>query len=136
MAVSCDELQYSTHCCASVQVPVHFRVLHKLVRAEAVALHCAPRHFEPGRPIVARTDAVHPVVIRREVASRPTQDGYVQVLDGRQHVLAESVGIGKWRLFVKHSSLDAAAQVLDEVSVDLRIDIADCTLGIHLDARV
>ena len=59
-----------------------------------------------------------------------------EVLGGRQHVFAESVGIGERRLLVKHAALDAAAQVLDKVSVDLGVDIADDAFGIDLDARV
>ena len=77
-----------------------------------------------------------PVVIGREVAARPAQDRYVQILGGGQHILAVSVRIGERRLLVKYAAFDAAAQVLDEISVDLGIDIADDAFGIDLHCGV
>ena len=52
-----------------------------------------------------------------------------------EHVLAEAVGIGERRLLFEDAAFDAAAEVLDEVAVDLGIDVADHALGIDLDAR-
>ena len=146
MAVSSAELQYSTHCCASVPragaeiradvrlVPERLGVIQKFVRAEAVALHRAPGHFEARRALVARADAVHPVVVRREVAARPAQQRDIQILHGLQHIFAVAVGIRERRALFEDAAFDAAAQVFGEIAVDLRIDVADPAFGIDLDA--
>ena len=56
------------------------------------------------------------------------------LLDGFEHVFAEAVGVGERRLLVEDAAVDAAAQVLDEVAVDLGIDVADDALGIDFQA--
>jgi hypothetical protein len=65
-------------------VAEHFRVIQKLVRAEAVVLDGLPGHLETLRTLVARADAILPVVVGREVAARPAQQRDVQIARGLQ----------------------------------------------------
>src|ERR1035438_1091882 len=102
--------------------------------AEAVVFDGPPGHFEAARALVARTDAVGPVVIRREVAARPAQQGDVQLLGRVEHVAAEAVGVGERRAFIEDAAFDTASQVFDEVAIDFGIDIADHPFGVDLDA--
>ena len=110
-------------------------VVEELVGAEAVGFDGAPGHFEAGRALVAGADAVRPVVVGGEVAAGPAEQGDVELADGFEDVLAEAVGIGEGRLLFEDAAIDAAAEVLDEVAVELGIDVADDALGIDLDAR-
>ena len=113
----------------------HLDVVEELVGAEAVAFDGAPGHFEARRALVARADAVAPVVVGGEVAAGPAQQGDVELADGFEDVLAEAVGIGEGRLLFEDAAVDAAAEVLDEVAIEHGIDVADDALGIDLDAR-
>ena len=112
----------------------HLGVIQELVRAEAIAFDGAPRHFEARRPLVARADAVPPVVIGREIAAGPAQQRNIQLLGRVQDIPAKAVGVGEGRFLLEDAAIDAAPQVLDEIAVDLRIDIADDALGIDLHA--
>src|SRR5262249_8774862 len=80
-------------------------------------------------------DAVHPVIVRDEVAARPAQLGDIQILDGVHHIAAIAVRIGERRPFLEDAAVNAPSQMLDEVSVDFWIDLSDYALGINLDAR-
>ena len=104
--------------------------------AEAVAFHRAPGHFEARRALVARAYAVAPVVVGREVAARPAQQADLEFARRVQDVPAEAVGVGEGGFFFEDAAIDAAAQVLDEVAIKQRVDIADYAFGIDLDARV
>src|ERR1035438_5543589 len=106
------------------------------MRAEAIALHRSPGHFQAGRTAVARSYAVHPVVIRREVSSGPAEKCHVHLSGGIEHVAAESVRVRERRAFFEDAAIDAPAEVLDEVPIDQRVDVSDHTLGFDLDAQL
>ncbi len=114
----------------------HLHVVEEFVGAEAVGFDGAPCHFESRRTLVARADAVAPIVVRGEVAAGPAQEGDIELTDRLEDVLAEAIGIREWRLLFEDAAIDAAAEVLDEVAVEHGIDVADDTLGIDLDAGV
>ena len=147
MAVSCERvavlhplLRFLPRAGAEVGADVrlraqHFAVIQELVRAEAVALHRAPRHLQTRRAFVARTDAVLPVVVRREVSSRPAQDRDIQLLRRRPARPAGSRWSPTAATFRRRCRHQCSGRVLDEVSVDLGIDVADYALGVDLDAR-
>ena len=111
-----------------------FDVVQEVVSAEAVVFDGLPGHVETLGALVAGADAIHPVVVGREVASGPAQKPHVQVADGFDDVAAVAVGVGKRRALVENAALDATAEVLGEVAVDLGIDGPDHALGIDADA--
>ncbi len=104
--------------------------------AEAVGFDGAPGHFEARRALVARADAVAPVVVGGEVAAGPAQEGDVQFAHGIEDVFAEAIGIGEGRLLFEDAAIDAAAEMFDEVAVEQGVDVADDAFGIDFDARV
>ena len=114
--------------------PQNVAVSQKLVRAKAIVLHRAPGHLEARRPLVARTNAIHPVVVGREIPSRPAQQRDVESFHRFHHILAVAGGVGEFRAFVEDAAFDAAAQVLGEVSVEFAVDRAYLAVGIDLDA--
>src|SRR5262249_137313 len=112
----------------------HLGVLQKFVRAEAVAFDRAPGHLQTRGTFVSRADAVHPVVVRGEVATRPTQLRDVQSFHRFQHVAAEPVRVGEPRAVLEDSAVNASRKVLDEIPVDFGVDVSDHALGVNLDA--
>src|SRR3954451_15852336 len=101
--------------------------------AEAIAFDGPPRHLKSRGTLVARSDAVHPVIVRREIPAWPSHLCHVELLRAFEDVAAEAVAVGKRRFLVEDAAVDAAAQVLDEISVDQRVDVADDALGVDLD---
>ena len=110
-------------------------IAQELVRAEAVALDHVPGLVAADRPLVARADAILPVVAGGEVAARPAQERHAEPLRGLHDVLAEAVRIRERAAFLEDAAVDAAAEVLGEVAEHVRVDLADHAVGIDLDAR-
>ena len=52
-----------------------------------------------------------------------------------EDVAAEAVAVGERRLLFEDAAVDAAAEVLDEIAVNQRVDVADDALGVDFDAR-
>ena len=102
--------------------------------AEAIALDCAPCHFEPRRTLIAGPDSIHPMVIGGEIPAGPSQNAYIQFARGIHDVFAEPVGIRERGTFFEYAAVDAPAKVLDEIAIDLRVDVADDAFGIDFDA--
>src|SRR5579884_2557689 len=122
---------------ADIRLDAHqFAVIERFVRAEAVVFDGAPGHVQTFRTFVARADAIHPVVVRGEVAAGPAQNRDVQIADRLHHVFAIAVAVRQRRAFLEDAALDAAAEVFGEVAVDLRIDGRDDAVGIDADARL
>src|SRR5229473_2271980 len=81
--------------------------------------------FEEGSPL---SDANG---LRRDVLNAAKN---MHVLGRVKDVAPEPVCIRKRRALFEYAALDAAAEMLDEVAVDLRVNIGDHSLGINLDA--
>ena len=99
-------------------------IVHELVGAEAVVLdHAAPMDVDPGRPPVARADAVAPVIIVGEAAARPADHRHAEPPQRREHVVAIAVGVRDRRSLADPDAfVDAAAEMLGELAVDRRLD--------------
>ena len=71
--------------------------IHELVGAEAVVLDdAAPVGVDHRRALLARADAVLPVVLVGEAAAGPAQHGDVELLQGGDHVVADARGCSGW----------------------------------------
>ena len=110
-------------------------IAQELVRAEAVGLERAPGVIAARRTLVARPDAVLPVVARGEVAARPAEDRQAEPAGGVHDVAPVAVGIRERAPFLEDAAVDAAAEVLGEIAEDVRVHLADHAVGIELDAR-
>jgi hypothetical protein len=74
-------------------------------------------------PFLARADAVLPVVLVGEAAARPAQLGNVELLQRGDHVVAVCRGCWGWANLADPDALvDAAAEVLGELAVDVAVD--------------
>ena len=90
----------------------------------------------PRRSLVARPDAVLPVVSGGEVAPWPAQERDAEAARGVHDVLAEAVGVGERALLLEHPAVHAPSELLDEVAEHVRVHLADHALGIEFDARL
>ncbi len=79
---------------------------------------------ERGR-LVARADAVAPVVVVREAAARPAEVGGLDLLQRVDDVVPHAIGVGDRRVdsYVQ-ATVDAPSQVLGEVAVQVPRDHA------------
>src|SRR5262249_55500394 len=80
-------------------------------------------------------DAIQPVIPAHEIAAGPAQHGEAQRPRRLQHVATETTGVGQRRGLVVDAPVDAAAEVLDELTEDPPVDGTDAALAIDGDAR-
>src|SRR5699024_1584853 len=112
-------------------VPVDVRLgaqqlhqVHELVGAEGVVLDdVAPvRVHHPG-PLLARTDAVPPVVVVGEAAAGPAQVRDLQRAQRGDHVVADAARVRDLGVLPhEEAAVDAAPQVLGEMAVEVAAD--------------
>ncbi len=57
----------------------------------------------------------------------------MEVVDGPQHILAETLRVREPGIFLEDTALNAAAEVLGEIAVELGIDGPDHALGVYFD---
>ena len=66
-------------------------IVEKLMRAEAIVFDGAPSHLEAARTLVARPDAVAPVVVGGKISAGPAQQRDMQIFDSLQNVACENL---------------------------------------------
>jgi hypothetical protein len=103
------------------------------MRAEAIAFDGAPGHLQARRTLAAQSDAVLPMIVATEVPAGPAQQADLQILGGVENVLAIPIRVRQARALLENAAIDAAAQRLDEITVDLRSDVADHAIGVDGD---
>ena len=105
----------------------------KLVRAKVVRFRrVAPPKIDAFGPLVARADAVAPMVVVGEATARPTEIWDFDFLECRDHVGAHAVNILQLRILAYPQAIvNAAAQVLGEVAIDVAADFVFA--AIHMD---
>ena len=101
-----------------------------LVRPEAVVLHdAAPVGVDHLLAVLLRTDAVLPVILVGEAAARPAQHRNLELLQRLNDVRPHAVHVRDVGVLPDIESLiDASAQVLGEMSVNLRVDVGNFLL--------
>ena len=101
---------------------------HELVGAEGVVLgHAAPVGVHDGLALCFGTDAVSPVIGIGKAAARPAQHRHMQLFQGVDHIGAQTaVGVGQ-------PAVDAAAQMLGKMAVDVFVDDARRPVGVDDD---
>ena len=108
--------------------------LEELVGAEAVVLHHpAPVGVHHPLAPLLRADAVLPVVLVRKASAGPAQHGNLQPFQRLHHIGAHAVLVGDMGVLPHEQPLiDASAQMLGEMSVNLRIDVSFFLLFIYI----
>src|SRR4029079_14672748 len=89
---------------------------HELVRGDEVGLDRVPREVTPLRALVARPDAVLPVVTRHEVAARVTDGRHPEPSNQVDDVVAPAIGIRGRVPRLVDAAIDRPAHMLDEGS--------------------
>ena len=100
---------------------------HELMGAEGVILaDAAPVGVDDGLALRLRADTIAPVVGIGKAAARPAQHRDVQRLERIDNIAAHTVDVGNLRVFADIKALiDAAAQMLRELTVDIRVNGAE-----------
>ena len=98
--------------------------VHELVRAEVVVLgHAAPVRVDHRRAVRVRADAVHPVIFVSKTTARPTQHGNFDLAQRGDDVFADAARVGDRAVLADPDAvIDAAAQVLREMAVNVAVD--------------
>ena len=110
--------------------------VEELVAAEVVVLgDAAPVGVDHGGAGPFGADAVHPVVLVGEAAAGPAQVGNPQRPQGLDHVVADAPGVGdRGVLPDPDAAVDAAAEVLGEVAVQVAADGVLAEVGVDDDS--
>ena len=97
---------------------------HELVRAEAIVLHHAsPVGVDHALAVFLRADALLPVIFVGKASARPAQHRQTDAFERLHNVRAHAVDIRDGAVLAhKETVVDAAAEMLGEISVDLRLD--------------
>ena len=90
-----------------------------------------------ARTVVGRADAVAPVVAVGEAAAGPADDRRLDLLHLVDERLADAVDVGNLRVFADPDAVvHDAAEMLDEMAVQLGRDRADRLADQNLEARL
>ena len=97
--------------------------VEELVRADGIVLgHAAPAGVDLDRALVARADAFTPVVLVSKAAAGPAHQRHLEGLERANHVLAPAAHWGSWTRAHPHAFIDAGAEVLGKLAVDVAVD--------------
>ena len=107
----------------------------KLMDADSVALGRVPGKVKPHRALLARADAVFPVISRDEVAARIAHHGDVEVLDQLGDVAAHAVRIGGGVIGLVDALVNGAPEMLEECPIHTIVDLADREVPMRDDRR-
>ena len=107
---------------------------HELMRSEAVVLHhTAPVGVDHLFAGLFGADTVLPVILVRKAAAGPAQHRDLHLFQRLHHIIAHTVGIGNLGIFPHVQPLiDAPAQMLGEMSLDLGVDMTQLMLRIYV----
>ncbi len=103
--------------------------------AEVVVLHhAAPMCVDHGRPLVARADAVHPMVLVGKTAARPAHDRHLDFAQGIDHIGADAAHVGNLGILADPVSfVDTAPQMFGKMAVDIAVDFCLGNLDVQRD---
>src|SRR5690606_6240897 len=113
-------------------------IFHELMRAERIRLGLiAPRAIHGARTLIARTDAVAPMIELGKTTARPTHEWHTNLAQRRNDITADPAHVGDRRVLADPDAfVDAAPEMLDEVAVDVRIDFRTRLVRRDGDVRV
>ena len=116
--------------------PVHLPAQpDELLGAESVGLDTLPGQLAHPRTLLARADAVLPVVAGGEVAARVAHGSHAQSGEGIEDVGAAAVGVGVDAVRIVDAFVHGAAHVLEKSPEHARVDPADPKVGVQRDSR-
>src|SRR5882724_236482 len=90
--------------------------------------HAAPMSIDERWALVARRDAVLPMVFIRETAARPTENRDLDFLQRFNHVIANAASVGNRTIRLDPDAfIDAVAEMFRKLPVDV---LADCKFSL------
>src|SRR5437660_448580 len=98
--------------------------IHEFVRAKRIGFDdAAPAGIDGVRSLVARADAVSPVIFVCVTTTRPAENWQAHVFQRRNNIIANTASIGDRRIFADpYPVINAAAQMFSKISVDILVD--------------
>src|SRR6185437_5293239 len=105
----------------------------EFVDADGVAVGGMPGEVEAGRALVARADAVFPVVGRDEIAARIADVGNLEVAHELGDVAAHAVLVGGRMPRLVDAGVDGAAEMLEEGAVEPVVNIGNRVVAMRGD---
>jgi hypothetical protein len=112
-----------------------FAPVVELVDAHSIGVGCMPGKIEPGRALLARTDAILPIVGRDEVSARIADVRNLEIAHELDDVAAHAVLIGSGVAGLVDARIDRAAEMLEESAVQATIDLGNGEIAMRGDAR-
>ena len=103
------------------------------MHADGVAVGRVPGKVQPRRALVARADAVFPVIGRDKVAAGIADIGNVQIADQLRHVAAHPVLVGGRVVGFIDAGVDRPAQMLQKGRIDPVVDLRDGEIPVGCD---
>src|SRR5690606_24465548 len=98
--------------------------VHELMRAERIRIDAAPARVDAPRALVARPDAVAPVVLIGEASAGPTQHGDFERLERFEDVVADSPSVRDRRILSDPDAVvDQSTEMLRKMTVDMRMNL-------------
>ena len=112
--------------------------VHELVRAECVGFRLiAPRAVHIAGALLARTDAVAPMVELCETAARPTHQRDFDLAQGGDDITANAAHVGDRRILADPDTfIHAATEMLDELPIDVGVDTRTGLVRRHGDSGI
>ena len=97
----------------------------EFVQADGVGFRGVPGEIEPRRPLLARTDAVLPIVGGDEIAAGITHDGNLEIPHEFDDVAAHAVRVGGRMAGLVDAGVNRAPEMLEERAVEAVVDARD-----------
>ena len=108
----------------------------EFVHADRVRFGRVPGEIEPRRPLLARADAVLPIVGGDEIAAGIAHDRDLEVAHEFDDVPAHAVRVGGRMTGLVDAGVDRAAEMLEEGAVEAIVDLRDRVVPMGGDRRL
>ena len=110
--------------------------LGEFMQADGVGLAGVPGQIKSHRALLARPNAVFPVVGGDEIAAGIAHERHVEIAHELHDVAAHAVLVGGWMARFVDAGVDRAAEVFEERAIEAVIDAGDGVIAMGGDGRL
>src|SRR5690554_1511280 len=97
-----------------------------------VFFYAAPVSVQFNRTLVARANAVTPVIFVGKTSTRPANQWHLQLFQRSDYIFAEAIGIGDFGFFADPDTfVNTVAQMFGELSVNVFVDHRTGFIGLN-----
>ena len=94
--------------------------------------HATPMGIDHLRTLFTWTDTIHPVVFIGKTATRPTQVGDLDLFQGSNDIVTDTIRVGDVGIFTHpQTAINAMAEVFGKLSIDMTTDGHGTLIGIY-----